>query len=173
MSLYSTIDRRSVNADKAFRSVCHDAQLLWFRLLTGAHVTSVPGLWTATESGLASAFGFELSEFRNRFAELNEAGLTVEADWETGVIWIPLLMTQACAQPRNSNVVNGWVYHLELVPDCELRDRGIKALRGWVTKATRSWKGSPLKFLNFAEELIGNISERGDEGRTAAAEGAN
>lgn len=166
MSLYSVIDRR-INASRGFRQLSHDAQLVWFRLLTGPHVTSVPGLWGADEDGLAKAFGFSAQAFLELIDELNGAGLSVEADWEYGVIWIPGLMKQECSQPRNSNAVNSWVHHLELIPECDLRDRAVKALKEWVLERSRGWANSPLQFLKLAESLSGNLSASFESGSSS------
>lgn len=135
MSLYSAIDRR-INADKWFRSLSHEAQLVWFRLLTGPHVTPVAGLWPATEEQLARAFGFTIPAFRRVFLELSTTdgrpNRKVLADWDAGVIWLPNALHVPANQPKNENSLRGWVKHLELVPECGLRDEALAAFSAWV-----------------------------------------
>lgn len=135
VSFYSPIDRR-INADVWFRGLSHDAQLVWFRLLTGPHVTPVAGLWPATEEQLSRAFGFSVDAFLAIFAELSTtAGKPngkVFADWAAGVIWFPNALSVPANQPKNENVLRGWVKHLELVPECKLRDKALLEIAKWV-----------------------------------------
>lgn len=136
MSFYSPIDRR-INADRWFRERTHLAQLLWFRLLTGTHVTPVAGLWPVTEAGLARAFGFTTAAFRRIFSELSvgedgEPNGRVYADWDAGVIWFPRAIHIPANQPKNENTLRGWMKHIELVPECALRDEALTEIRSWV-----------------------------------------
>lgn len=168
MSLYSSIDRR-INADKWFRALSRDAQLLFFRILSGPHVTQVPGLWAATEDGLAKAFGFSLEGFRESFTELttepSSNGLArVIADWDAGVIWLPNSLKQKCNQPSNPNVLKSWGTHLHLVPECELKDRGIIALKTWVeSRPKRFTKGWPEGLPNPSAKGFGLVPAQEQE----------
>jgi hypothetical protein len=146
MSFYSSIDRR-INADRWFRSLSHMAQLLWFRLLTGQHVTPVAGLWPATEEGLSRAFLMPRPTFRRHYEELagkpgNPTG-KVHADWEAGVIWFPKAIHVPANQPRNENTLRGWVKHIELVPECDLRDVALTEIAEWVKENTGEKKRFP------------------------------
>lgn len=163
MSLYSTIDRR-INADAWFRGLSEGGKLLFFRLLTGPHVTPVPGLWAATEEGLARSFGLSLEGFRERFTEITRDhsgnGLPrVIADWSAGVIWLPNALKQPCNQPANENVLKGWIQHLELVPECALKDRAIAAFREWVLGCpNRFRKGWPKGLPNGSADCSDLVS---------------
>lgn len=135
-SLYSSVDRR-INADAWFRELTHLAQLLWFRLLSGSHVTPVAGLWPAREEGLAAEFGFTLKQFRELFAELGREpgsnGLPrVVADWKAGVLWLPNAINQECNQPSNWKVLIGWLKFLEMVPACETKERALNGFASWL-----------------------------------------
>ncbi len=163
MSLYSSIDRR-INADEWFRGLSEGAQLLWFRLLTGSHVTALPGLWAATEDGLARAFRLPLERFRERFAELSRdcssSGLPrVIADWEAGVIWLPNALQFPCNEPKNPNALAGWKTHLELMPECDLKDQALQHFAEWVNaRKKRFSKGWPYGSVNRSRNRSGNGS---------------
>ncbi len=137
-SLYSSIDRR-INADAWFRGLSHDAQLLWFRILTGQHVTPVAGLWPARESGLADDFGFTLKQFRDLFSELAKDSASnglprVVADWRAGALWLPNAIRQECNQPSNWKMLLGWLKFLEMVPACEVKDRALNGFAVWLSE---------------------------------------
>jgi hypothetical protein len=136
MSPYSSIDRR-INADQWFRGLSHDAQLVWLRLLTGPHVTPVAGLWAATEDGLSRAFGFSVKQFGELFAELSAEpagnGLPrAVADWTAGVLWLPNAIKQECNQPANWRTLAGWGKHLAMIPECDIRARGLRQFAEWI-----------------------------------------
>jgi hypothetical protein len=135
-SLYSCVDRR-INADAWFRGLSHDAQLIFFRLLSGSHVTPIAGLWPAREEGLAAEFGFTLKQFRELFAELGREpgsnGLPhAVADWKAGVLWLPNSIHQECNQPNNWKSLIGWLKFLEMVPACETRNRALNGFADWI-----------------------------------------
>jgi hypothetical protein len=136
MSFYSSIDRR-INADEWFCALPHMAQLVWFRLLTGPHVTPVAGLWPASEPQLAHKFGMSIGAFRTAFSKLAGADDKptgkVYADWKAGVLWLPKSIHVPSNQPKNENVLRGWAKHIELVPECSLRDAAVTEIINWVT----------------------------------------
>ena len=150
MSFYTPIDRR-INADRWFKGLPKLAQLLWFRLLTGPHVTQVAGLWPATEDGLAKVFGFKKTEFRKLFTILSTTdgrpNGKVFADWDAGVLWFPNAIHIPSNQPKNENTLRGWIKHLELVPECELRDLALQEIADWVKSMPKRFpEGLPKGF---------------------------
>lgn len=158
MSLYSTIDRK-LNADSWFRGLSHEAQLLWFRILTGPHVTPVAGLWAANEAGMAREFRFGLDEFRKTFDELGrEPGRNgfarVISDWDAGVIWVPNAVEIPSNQPANLNVLISWGTHVELVPECTLKTQALQYLRTWVKQHANRYKQVP----GWLEAGLGQVS---------------
>jgi hypothetical protein len=161
VSLHSSIDRR-INADEWFRNLSEGAQLLWFRLMTGSHVTLVPGLWAATEDGLARAFKMPLERFRERFAELSRepssSGLSrVLADWDAGVIWFPKSIEFPCNEPKNPNTLAAWKTHLELMPECDLKDQAFRHFEAWVNARKKRFpKGWPYGSRNRSRNGSGN-----------------
>ncbi len=168
MSLYSTIDRR-INADSWFRGLSHAAQLLWFRLLTGPHVTQVAGLWPANEDGLARAFGYTLEGFREGFAELSKEPSRkgfprVMADWSAGVIWVPNALEFPANQPTNENVLKGWIPQLELVPECSLKTQALRHFTQWVKGNRKRFpKGLPEGFPKGLPEGSWQVSPQEQE----------
>lgn len=168
MSFYSSVDRR-INADSWFRGLSHEAQLIWLRLLFGAHVTPVAGLWAATESGLAEAFGFDLKRFRERLRELcrepGKNGLPrVVFDWSAGVIWLPNAIHQECNQPANPNVLLGWRNYLDLIPECAVKDQAIRGFKEWVeSHPERFKKGWPNGFPNPSANSMANNEQENEQ----------
>lgn len=157
MGIYSSIDRK-INGDAWFRGLSHMAQLLWFRLLTGSHVTPVAGLWAANEEGLARSFGFTIKEFREAFAETSSEpasnGLPrVISDWNAGLIWVPNSIEMRCNQPPNSNVLKSWGEYVELLPECELKTKALQYLRTWVEQH-RNRYGSVPTWLETCSAMV-------------------
>jgi hypothetical protein len=149
VSLYSSIDRR-INGDTWFRKLSHDAQLVWFRLLTGPHVTPVAGLWPAREGWLADEFGYSTRQFREHFAEITREkasnGLPrAVADWDAGVLWLPNAIKADCNQPKNWRVLRSWLNYLELVPECELSSRALQQFADWINSKGNSKRFSIAK----------------------------
>lgn len=143
MSYYSAIDRR-INADEWFRGLDIERQWLWFRLLTGSHVTQVAGLWPATEDGLARSFKISTKKFLTLFDAFEGRAF---ADWGAGVIYLPNALKIEPNQPRNEATLKGWIKPLELVPECRLRDRALNDFIGWILSEQKRFpKGVPEGF---------------------------
>lgn len=136
-SYYSAIDRR-INADEWFRGLDIERQWLWFRLLTGSHVTQVAGLWPVTEDGLARSFKISTRKFLTLFEAFDGRAF---ADWGAGVIYLPNALKIEPNQPRNEAHLKGWIKPLELVPECRLRDRALDEFIAWI-------KSEPKRFPN-------------------------
>lgn len=107
------------------------ARYLFLYLLGGPHTILIPGLFTANREGMASSLRWPLQGFDGAWNELLGAssedpkrqGL-VEADWEAGVVWIPLALEHN--EPSNPNQVKAWTRSLRTIPDCELKVRATR-----------------------------------------------
>lgn len=113
--------------DEHFRALSRpqpNAQTLWPYLLCGPHTTPIPGLFPATQEGLAASLKWPLKAFKRVLAELQPRESKpgkhwLEADWDAGVVWIrgALLLNE----PRNPNIVVGWKTTFNLIPECQLK----------------------------------------------------
>jgi hypothetical protein len=136
MSLYSSIDRK-INADAWFLGLSHMGQLFWLRVLTGSHVTPLPGLWKATPGGLAHDFQMTSEQFEECFAEVTQDvasnGLPrIIANWSAGVLWLPKSLDHSCNQPRNLAVLLGWDKYVPLVVECEVKRQALMSWGQWL-----------------------------------------
>lgn len=118
--------------DDRFDGLSDDAKLLWIRLLTGPEVSELPGLIVAGRAALAEALRWSLRKFDRAFAQFAATDAKhpepmAVADWRSRVIWLP----NACRhrrRPRNPNQVMSWRESVKIVPDCDLKRRGLGRL---------------------------------------------
>jgi hypothetical protein len=101
------------------------AQLLWFHLKTGPHVTSLECLFRAGEAALADELRWTLEEFRECWGELERAG-KARADWSARVVWLPQEMGDG--DPANPNVIIGWERLVPAIPECGLKDEACRVI---------------------------------------------
>ncbi len=130
----STFRYRKVDAgtwgDERFKALSPDGKLLWFYLLTGPDVTSVPGLIVAGRAHLCEVFEWDAKRFDSAFKELgqvdDEGTPMAKADWSARVIWLP----KAWKHNRPSNVATArsWLGHLSVVPGCALKREAVLVL---------------------------------------------
>ncbi len=128
MSRHRKIDVR-MWGDSKFRALSRskpNAQTLWIYLLTGPHTTSIPGLFSAGEAGLAEAIGWPLSGFRAAFAEIESQGMA-RADWDARVVWIRRAVVYNF--PESPNVVKSWRPYLDEIAECPLKAEACDVLR--------------------------------------------
>ena len=105
-------------------------QALWLYLLTSPHCTSIPGLFSAREEGLASELGWSMEGFREAFLEARQADL-VEADWKVGLVWIRKAIRHD--PPVSPNVVHGWGKTARsLLPECDLLRCALSGIRSQI-----------------------------------------
>lgn len=124
MSLYRSV-HVSMWGDARFRALSDDGKLLWVYLLTGPERTSVPGCIGAGKASLAEGIGWEVSRFEAAFAELEDAGMAL-ADWQARFVWMPRGIRYG--KPDSSKNVTGWLRYIDVLPECELKDRAIGTL---------------------------------------------
>jgi len=128
--------------DERFRSLSEPAQRLWFYLLTGPEVTSLPGLIVVGRAGLAEALGWSPSKLDRCFAELeratNEEGVPMaKADWRARLVWLPKGYRHNV--PHNTNVILGWKELWRAVPECALKHEALIVLREFVATLGESF----------------------------------
>ncbi|HTF90113.1 MAG TPA: hypothetical protein VK843_16985 [Planctomycetota bacterium] len=145
-SVYTRVARR-ICAQIAFRELPIPGKAMYFLFRCGLHVTSVPGLWSARRTALAEEWGFTLRGFDLEFARLAKAGF-IESEWKAGVVWMPGVIDDD--DPRNINIVAGWTKHLRLIPDCDLKRRGVAELNNWLQQR-KDWFSSYMLGPNGLE----------------------
>lgn len=136
---FSKVSRRVWN-DARFRALSHappNGQTLWLRLLTGPELTSIPGVILVWEAGLAQALRWSLDGFRDAMREVIVAGFA-EADWESGLVWIPNAIRHN--PPQSLNVVLGWKPAWDLVPECRLKLVAYQGLKAYVDGMSKGFR---------------------------------
>lgn len=119
-----------IHNDARFRALAPPppcARYLVFFLLTSPATGTVPGLYRARETALAEELGWSLPDFRRCFAEA-AAQRFVEADWSSGIVWLPNAVRHD--PPASANVVTGWgrVIRNEM-PECPLLLKALLQIR--------------------------------------------
>jgi hypothetical protein len=135
---YSRVSRRIWN-DSNFRSLSQPKPCgasLFFRLLTGPELTSIPGLFQAWDSGLAQALGWSSKDFAKAFGEISAQGLA-KADWSVGLVWLPKAIQHN--EPESPNVVVGWRTPWSELPECSLKDEAHSSLLSWAEAKGEAW----------------------------------
>lgn len=128
-------------ADERVRSLSEPAKLLWFYLLTGPEVTSLPGLIVIGRAGLAEALGWSPSKLDRHFAELTRTDEhstpMAKADWRARVVWLPKGYKHNA--PHNPNVVKAWKELWRAVPECSLKHEALLTLREFMSTLDQSF----------------------------------
>lgn len=116
--------------DPRVRALGRDARGLFGLLLTCPQMTKVPGLLLAGTGALADEWQGTVSEFKEVFKELQDAGLCL-ADWGARVVYVvPLLTEMVCNRPNGPSQAAAFGTVLfRLAPDCELTRRVDHDLR--------------------------------------------
>lgn len=135
---YSHVTRRIWNSE-SFNALTHPAPCggwLWFRILTGPELTNIPGLFQTRETGLAEALRWPLEGLREAFAEVVAEGMA-EADWSTGLVWVPNAVHHH--PPESPNTVKSWRDAWEELPTCQLKLKAFLALEAWCKAKGEPW----------------------------------
>lgn len=154
MSRYRKIETRIFGDAKyqALSPQLPSAQTLWLYLIVGPQTTSVPGLFKASEAGLAAELGWPLKEFRRCWREIERAGMA-RADWAAHVVWLPNAVRYNA--PQNPNQVRGWAGSLAEVPECPLKDEGCVSIRAALPDGA-AWADAAREV--FGETLPGTVA---------------
>lgn len=149
MSRFRKVDAATW-ADRRFSALSNDAKLLWFYLLTGPYVTSLPGVLVVGQAALMEGIGWTKRRLEKAFFELenseNCAGLRSAlqknpqnfakpmaiADWKSKIVWLP--GSPKYNRPANPNVVAGWRDLWRCVPESELKGQIEAHLRAYAER---------------------------------------
>lgn len=124
---YSKVVRDMWGDDRFVRlsPVKPSGQDLWVYLLTGPHVTVIPGVIVSMGFGtLADRLKWSVSDVKKHWAEIETLKMA-SADWHAGVIWLPNSFRHN--EPANPNVVKSW--RNVPLPQCDLVRRALVRLR--------------------------------------------
>lgn len=135
MGRFRKIDPRIWN-DAKFRDLPDAGKLVFFMLLTHPNMTAL-GAMRASLSGLAEELDWEPKAFREAFQEAISKGM-VEHDPKACLIALPNFLRYN--QPESPNVIKAWIGALDLLPECELKNRviaGAKAFTDVLPEAFR------------------------------------
>lgn len=127
-------------ADERFLSLSApkpNAQSLWQYLLTGPHLSAVPGVFRAGEATLAERLGWPLPSFRRCWREIEQAGMA-KADWKRQVVWLPSAVKYNT--PESPNVVVSWRTAMEEIPSCPIKDEAETELRSFLADMAPSFQ---------------------------------
>src|SRR5262245_25475143 len=148
MGFFDAVSRRIWN-DEKFLALSDDAKLLFFRMLTGPEKLPIPGVIVAGEAQLAEAMKWLPERFRERFSEIEDAGMLM-SNLAARLTWLPNAMKHR--GPANPNVGKGWMNWEEMVPECELKDKIEKHLIDYLTARGKAflnaWTGTTNRSRN-------------------------
>lgn len=136
---------------------------LWQRLLTGPELTNIPGLFPAWEAGLANALHWPLDAFRKAFGEVTAQGMA-EADWESGLVWVPNAIEHN--EPESVNVVISWGSTIAELPDCELKRKAFAVFEAWAKAKGKAWEEAWAKACPKGDRGASPIQEQEQEQET-------
>lgn len=112
--------------DEKVRDLSEAGKLLWLYFLTGPEVTTLPGLRVGGRAHFAEAMDWDLEKFDATFKELTSRGMIL-ADWRARLVWLPNAYRRL-PKPRNTQVIRGWKFHWNCIPECPLKAEAYLAL---------------------------------------------
>ena len=163
-SLYRPV-HVSMWGDAKFRALSDDGKLLWLYLLTGPETTSVPGCISVGRAALAEGLDWETDRLDRAFAELERFGMA-KADWRARFVWLP--NATKYITPAAWQHVKGWLPYLQILPECELKDRAIGAL--WRYLQTRSKEAQDVFVEALGKPYLDRCARLGDTASDAQSD---
>ena len=127
MSRYRKVDPRIWN-DAKFRELSDNAKLVFFMLLTHPNMTAL-GAMRGSLAGLAEEMGWAPEAFRKAFQEVCGKGMA-EHDQKACLIMLPRFIRYN--PPESPNVVKAWASALDLLPECNLKNRVIAGAKDFI-----------------------------------------
>lgn len=137
--------------DEKFRSLDHDAQLVWCYLLTGPEVTALPGLVRLSFATLSDAVQMPSERLMAAFAKISASGMA-QADWPRRVVYLP----HACEHnpPESPNVIKAWRKLMDDIPSCKLKAQGFQRLKDYTGNLPEAFREAFGRvFDSFAKDF--------------------
>ena len=157
MSRYRKVDPRIWN-DAKFSGLSDEAKLLFFMLLTHPSMTAL-GAMRGTLPGLAAEIGWSAEGFLKAFQEVSEKGMA-EHDERACLVALPKFLKYN--PPESPNVVKAWAAAVDMLPECELKNRVIARAKSFAEGMSEG----------FAKALPEAFAEDMPESGTGAGAGA-
>jgi hypothetical protein len=126
MARYRKVDPRIWN-DAKFRALSDDGKLVFVFLLTHPGMTAL-GAMRATCPGLAGELHWDPERFHEAFREALQKGM---ADHDPEACFVSLPNFVKYNTPESPNVVKAWAAALDLLPECELKNRAVARAGGF------------------------------------------
>lgn len=104
-----------------------NARTLWLYLLTGDLQGPIPGLFRAGVGTIADGLGWSFEDVAETLGEIERAGLLYRSD-RPPLVWLPNAVRHN--PPASPNVVVSWKSAFVELPECELRELALRAIRG-------------------------------------------
>ncbi len=162
MARYRKIDPRIWN-DAKFSELSDNGKLVFFMLLTHPNMTSL-GAMRGTIEGLAAEMHWTTEAFREAFREALSKGMA-EHDAKACFVSLPSFIKYN--QPESPNVVKAWVGALDLLPECDLKNRVVARARDF---AEAMPKGFGKAFAEAFAKNMPNQEQEPEQKNKSAAE---
>jgi hypothetical protein len=156
MARYRKIDPRIWN-DEKFRALSDSGKLAFLFILTHPSMTSI-GAMRGTTAGLAAELEWGVEAFAKAFGEACAKDM-IEADAKASFIGVPNFVKYN--PPESPNVIKAWADALDLVPECDLRNRHILRLEQVVKGLTEGFREAFTKA--FAKTLAKTMPNQEQE----------
>lgn len=148
--------------DKNFLSLSQDARYLWFFLLTGPHITWLPGLIKTGPASMSEELDWGLEEIWDCMDEIKKRGM-IYVDDVNRVIMIPNALKYN--PPLTNAQIKFWRYNFNRIKDCKLKSDWLKMLFEQLGNYTPGVQKSIRKaFDDLPPFLSVEVNEGGEEG---------
>ena len=154
MARYRKIDPRIWN-DAKFSSLSHEAQRMFFFVLTHPAMTSL-GAFRISQSGMAEELGLAGKGFAEPVGELFRKGL-INYDERAFLLFVPNFLKYN--QPENPNVVKGWKSAIDLLPECDLKLNVLAKAKACTANNDALSKAFDNAFGSVTERVTETLSE--------------
>ena len=154
MARYRKIDPRIWN-DEKFSSLSHEAQRMFFFVLTHPGMTSL-GAFRMSRGGMAEELGLDPKGFDEVFRELLSKGL-LKYDERAFLVFAPNFLKYN--PPENPNVVKGWAGALDLLPECPLKRDVLLRAKDCAANSSGCSKAFTETFGKVLETLDKGLAE--------------
>lgn len=156
MARYRKIDVRIWN-DRKFRELSDNGKLAFILLLTHPDTTQL-GTIRARVSNLADELGWSSDVMSHAIQDAKSKGM-IDADEKAGLIVINNFLKYNA--PSSPNAFKSWCELIDLMPECNLLDKYVASLRGFVNELSPGMKKSiPNDLLDAIRDAMSHANEQ-------------
>jgi len=113
-----------------------NAQTLWFYLITGPHITGIPGLWRLSPGTIAEHLGWPPSSVHRFLMEIEAKGLA-RFDFRARVVFIPGRFKHD--EPTSPNVIKHWRSRFDEVPGTYLKGLWLEKAKDYLKDFNKAY----------------------------------